>query len=239
MQRGSFSRKTVKLILGGINAATFQDVLRLKRPMRPAQLIGQLFCILLWICKEASLPGATVGEGADELPRVPFQNLEDEFDAWENVQAYLKQDVSGLHQETQSLVTRLPLPPVFVEQYLKKMQHKIALNERVLTRNHSASLDKLLSLVRAVLDWHLNTQSSFELPTLLSPVLLRRDGSNGVLGKRRGSGASRPGSAGSKHSKQGYTSFSRKTSQQKVPTGRQSAQPGAKEGESEKLTKFA
>ena len=117
------------------------------------------------------------------------------------MQSYLKQGVSGLHQETQSLVTKLPLPPVFVEQYLKKMQHKIALNERVLTRNHSASLDKLLSLVRAVLDWHLTTQSSFELPALLSPVLLKRDGSNGPFGKRRGSGASRPGSAGSKHSK--------------------------------------
>ena len=214
MPKGSFSRKTIKLILGGINAATFQDILRLKRPMRPAQLIGQLFCMLLWICKEAALPGATVGEGADELPRVPFQNLEDEFDAWENVQSYLKQDVSGLHQETQSLVTRLPLPPVFVEQYLKKMQHKIALNDRVLARNHSASLDKLLSLVRAILDWHLDTHaSSFELPMLLSPVLLKRDGSNGTLGRRRGSGASRPGSAGSKHSKQGYTSFNRKISQ--------------------------
>ena len=139
-------------------------------------------------------------------------------------------------------MTKLPLPPVFVEQYLKKMQHKVSLNERVLSRNHSASLDKIMGLVRAILDWHLNTQSSFELPALLSPVLLRRDGSNGPLGKRRGSGASRPGSAGSKHSKKGYTTtFSRKTSVSRLTTGRKSVQPGreSKEAESEKLSKFA
>ena len=53
--------------------------------------------MLLWICKESTLPDATEGEGADERPRVPFQNLEDEFEVWDNVQAYLKQDISGLH----------------------------------------------------------------------------------------------------------------------------------------------
>ena len=41
--------------------------------------------MLLWVCKESALPAGT----SDSLPKVPFQNLEDEFSSWENVQNYL------------------------------------------------------------------------------------------------------------------------------------------------------
>ena len=38
--------------------------------------------MLLWVCKESA-------STSDSLPKVPFQNLEDEFSSWENVQNYL------------------------------------------------------------------------------------------------------------------------------------------------------
>ena len=38
--KGFNSRKTIKLILSSINAATFQDILRIKKPVRSAHTIG-------------------------------------------------------------------------------------------------------------------------------------------------------------------------------------------------------
>ena len=62
---------------------------------------------------------------ASSLTKVPFQNLEDEFASWENVQAYLGQNMASVYQEVQSMLHNFPLPPLCVDQYLRKMQHKM------------------------------------------------------------------------------------------------------------------
>lgn len=49
--------------------------------------------MMLWVCREADMPSGAI----DELPRVPFQNLEDEFASWDNVVAFINQNVGGLH----------------------------------------------------------------------------------------------------------------------------------------------
>lgn len=91
------------------------------------------------------------------------------------------------------------------------------------------------SLVKAILDWHLNSQSSLDQNmSLLSPVLLRRDSSGGPSNKRRGSAYPRPDSAGNKIQKNTAT-FSRKTSTQKpAPQPVKTQDP-----RNEKLNKFA
>ena len=48
--------------------------------------------MLIWVCRESALPGS-----AENLPRVLFQNIEDEFAAWENVQAYLSLNIINLY----------------------------------------------------------------------------------------------------------------------------------------------
>ena len=73
--------------------------------------------MLLWMFKEAQ----SLQNKEEEELSVPYQNLEDEFENWENVQAYIKQDITGVHHEVQAISTRLPLPKPIVEQYLKKM----------------------------------------------------------------------------------------------------------------------
>ena len=56
--------------------------------------------MLLWICKEAQMSSGST----EHLPKVPFQNLEDEFSSWENVQAYLNSNTAGLYQEVQNML---------------------------------------------------------------------------------------------------------------------------------------
>ena len=91
-----FSRKHIRSLLNNMSASTFDDLLRIKRPSRQAQLIGQSYIMLLWIFKEAQ----SLQNKAEDQLRVPYQNLEDEFENWENVQAYVKQDIAGIHNET-------------------------------------------------------------------------------------------------------------------------------------------
>ena len=76
-----FSRKHIRSLLNNISVTTFDDFLRIKRPSRQAQLIGQSFIMMLWIFKAAQ---SLQNKEEDELS-VPYQNLEDEFENWENV----------------------------------------------------------------------------------------------------------------------------------------------------------
>ena len=82
------SQNSIKHILPQITIKTIEDIVRIKKPQKSSQLIGQLFCMLLWVCKESVLPATSATESSVP-PKVPFQNLEDEFSSWENVQSYL------------------------------------------------------------------------------------------------------------------------------------------------------
>ena len=124
------SRNSIKHILTQFNIKTIEDIIRIKKPQKSSQLIGQLICMLLWVCKESTMPAST----NDNLPEVPFQNLEDEFSSWENVQTYLEQNQAGMYQEVQQISQRFPLPRFFVDQYLRKMQHKMQVESRCLSR---------------------------------------------------------------------------------------------------------
>ena len=46
---------------------------------------------------------------------MPFQNLEDEFSSWENVQSYLNQNTVSVYQEVQHILHKFPLPRSFVD----------------------------------------------------------------------------------------------------------------------------
>jgi len=73
--------------------------------------------MLLWISREASI--TLTSEQRPNL--VPFQNLEDEFSSWSNVQAYLNQNVVGIYTEVQNMVLNFPLAKNFIEMYLHKI----------------------------------------------------------------------------------------------------------------------
>lgn len=73
--------------------------------------------MLLWISREASI--TLTSEQRPNL--VPFQNLEDEFSSWSNVQAYLNQNVVGIYTEVQNMVHNFPLAENFIEMYLHKI----------------------------------------------------------------------------------------------------------------------
>lgn len=112
--------------------------------------------MLIWVCREsATSPIAEI--------KVPFQNLEDEFASWDNVQAFLNCNMVGLFQEIQTILSRFPVQKSFVDTYFRKMQHKIDIEARTLSRVQSQSLEKALSLVQAALDWHCKNKSSFKL----------------------------------------------------------------------------
>lgn len=73
--------------------------------------------MLLWISREASM--TLISEQKPNL--APFQNLEDEFASWSNVQAYLNQNVVGIYTEVQNMVHNFPLGKDFIEMYLHKI----------------------------------------------------------------------------------------------------------------------
>ena len=95
---------------------------------------------------------------------MPFQNLEDEFSSWENVQAFLNYNLIGVYNDVQNILQKFPLPKPFVDTYLRKMQHKMEVEKRTLSRIPAASsLEKALKLVTAAIDWHCKPMSSFKI----------------------------------------------------------------------------
>ena len=47
------SRTTIKQVLGHFNHNCISDIVRIKKPQNTSRLIGQLFCMLLWVCRES------------------------------------------------------------------------------------------------------------------------------------------------------------------------------------------
>jgi len=84
---------------------------------------------------------------SEGLPIVPFRNLEDEFATWDNVVSFLNSNIAGLYQEIQNIVDLFPLPQASVDTYLRKMQHKMNVEQRTLSRLPSQSLEKALNVV--------------------------------------------------------------------------------------------
>ena len=60
------------------------------------------------------------------------------------------------------MVQSFPLPQKYIDLYLSKMDHKITLEQRQLSRIQSSNLENILSLIRGVIDWHCKPQSSFK-----------------------------------------------------------------------------
>jgi hypothetical protein len=85
------------------------------------------------------------------------------------VQDFISINHGRLFAETQQLAKKLPLSQLYIDHYLKPLQHKIFVNERILNKNLSQSLDNVLSLVKAVVEYHFDTQSSFKMQEPLFP----------------------------------------------------------------------
>jgi hypothetical protein len=70
------------------------------------------------------------------------------------VQSYLNNNTVSLYSEVQQILQRFPLPKNLVDQYLLKMQHKISIESRCLSRISSTSFELTQNLVVACIDWH-------------------------------------------------------------------------------------
>ena len=59
-----------------------------------------------------------------------------------------------MYQEVQQILQKFPLPRTFVDNYLLRMQHKMQVESRCLSRVTSQSFELAQSLVTASIDWH-------------------------------------------------------------------------------------
>lgn len=96
------SRNSIRQILSQFSMKTIDDIVRIKKPQKSSHLIGQLFCMLIWVYRESAgfeRNAAASSQLASKATSVPFQNLEDEFSAWENVQNYLSHNTVSIYSD--------------------------------------------------------------------------------------------------------------------------------------------
>lgn len=91
---------------------------------------------------------------AEHIPKVPYQNIEAEFQEWDNIVAYLGQNTGKTYRDVQSILMRLPLPRAYIDSYLRRIGHRLTSETRLLGRTHTQSFEFALNLVQAVIDMH-------------------------------------------------------------------------------------
>ena len=84
-------------------------------------------------------------------------------------------NITSLFQEVQAILQRFPLPKPLVDNYLRKMQHKMHVEARTISRGATSSnMEKILNFIHAALDWHCSPMSNFKL-TLPAPIISGHD----------------------------------------------------------------
>ena len=126
------SRKTMKESLKDITQETLVDLIRVKRPQRPTLVIGQIFAIMLWIFREQK-PFFTQSNYINSS-KVPYQNLEAQFEIWENIQEFIGEDLPGLLNEVRGFINKIPLSSSIVESHLSRLQTKVLVNNKTILR---------------------------------------------------------------------------------------------------------
>lgn len=152
--------------------------MRIKKPQLPALLTGQLFCMLIWLFRQSNQSYASTVASA-------FDIIEAEFGEWDNVQIFIANNGNRLVQELTSIFAKLPLQSSLMP-FMINMHKKIQINQTILSRSTGLSLERLLSVIKTVVSWHVQTKpphqtTSPSSKTTVGQQPLRMDFSRSVI----------------------------------------------------------